>query len=166
MDIKRKVARDRLDRWFRVGFMDFPSTFERPLKGWIRTIRYALGISGRQLGDRLGISSSSAHALEKRERDGSVTLKMMERAAEAMDCTFFYMFRPNGGSFEGIVKRRAEETAARKLERLNQTMMLEDQRLPADEIEMINQQEVMKLVEYTPRSLWNDRSKRKSGDGR
>ena len=48
------------------------------------------------------------------------------------------------------------------LERINRTMMLEGQQLRSDELEMILQQEVSRLVEHTPRSLWKDRN----GDSR
>jgi len=157
MNDDRKTARERLDIWFLTGFIDLPSTFRRPAGGWIRAIRYAIGMSGRQLAGRLGISAASVSALEKREKEGSVTLNAMRRAAEAMDCTFFYGFRPNG-SFEEIVRRRAEEVARRKIERINQTMRLEGHELPEDEIESIRSKEISRLAGQTPRSLWNTSS--------
>jgi predicted DNA-binding mobile mystery protein A len=150
----KRIARERLDIWFLTGFIDRPSTFKRPFKGWIRAIRYAIGMSGRQLAERLGISAASVSALEKREQDGSVTIRTLSRAAEAMNCTFFYGFRPNG-SFDDIVRRRAEDVARRKIDRINQTMRLEGQELPEEEIEKIYNKEVLKLVELTPRFLWN-----------
>ena len=156
MDNRKRIARERLDLWFVTGIIDLPATFSRPMKGWINSVRYALGMTGRQLALRLGVSPASASALEKREREGSVSLKTMERAAEAMDCTFFYGFRPNGGSFEGIVRRRAEGSAQSKLDRINRTMLLEDQQIPSEEAEKIYQREVLKLVEQTPGFLWNE----------
>jgi predicted DNA-binding mobile mystery protein A len=158
MNDDRKIARERLDVWFLSGFFDLPSTFSRPARGWIGAIRYAIGMSGRQLAERLGISVASVSALEKREQEGSTTIKAMKRAAEAMDCTFFYGFRPNG-SFEEIVRRRAKEVARRKIDRINQTMRLEGHKLPEEEIERIYSREVHRLVEQTPRFLWNLQSR-------
>ena len=66
-----------------------------PRKGWIRAIRDALGISTRQLGDRLGVSKSRITRIEQDEVGGSVTLKTMRRMADAFDClrSFFEPFR-------------------------------------------------------------------------
>jgi predicted DNA-binding mobile mystery protein A len=156
MKYEKKIAREQLDSWHVFRYSKARAALQkRPLNGWIRAIRYALGMSGRQLAERLGISKNSVSAIEKREQDGSVTIRMMRRVGEAMDCTFFYGFLPNG-SFEEIVRRRAEDVARERNERINQTMRLEGQELAKEEAHRIWRKEVENLIDETPRSLWNN----------
>ena len=161
MDYEKKFAREQLDSWHVSRYPKVRSALgKKPLNGWIRAIRYALGMSGRQLSERLGISKNSVSAIEKREQDGSVTIRMMIRIGEAMDCTFFYGFMPNG-SFEEIVRRRAEVIARERIERINQTMRLENQELPEEEANRFWRREVENLVDRTPRNLWNSHAMQK-----
>ena len=155
MDYEKKMARQQLDSWHVSRYPKAKAALQnKPLNGWIRAIRYALGMSGRQLALRLGVSKNSVSSIEKREQDGSVTIRMMTRVGEAMDCTFFYGFLPNG-SFEEIVRRRAGEIARERIERINQTMRLEGQELPEAEAKRFWRREVENLVDHTPRNLWN-----------
>jgi predicted DNA-binding mobile mystery protein A len=157
-----KIAREQLDSWHVSRYRKARAALlKRPRNGWIRAIRFTLGMSGRQLAERLGISKNSVSAIEKREQDGSVTIRMMMRVAEAMDCTFFYGFLPNG-SFEEIVRRRAGEVARDRIDRINLTMRLEGQELPEDRSEEIWRREVERLADLTPRTLWNRLSSRET----
>jgi predicted DNA-binding mobile mystery protein A len=54
-----------------------------PVKGWIRAIREALGMSGTQLANRLKVSQPRIPRLEQDELSGVVSLKTMRQAAEA-----------------------------------------------------------------------------------
>jgi predicted DNA-binding mobile mystery protein A len=62
---------------------------EPPKHGWIRTIRMALGMTSAQLGKRLGMTAQGAADLENRERDGTVTLGSLRKAADALECDLF-----------------------------------------------------------------------------
>ena len=57
---------------------------------WIRSMRIKQGLKGFQLAQRLNVSAARVSVLEKDEKRGAVTLKMMERAARAMGCRFEY----------------------------------------------------------------------------
>ena len=57
---------------------------------WIRSMRIKQGLKGFQLAQRLKVSAARVSVLEKDEKRGAVTLKMMERAARAMGCRFEY----------------------------------------------------------------------------
>ena len=155
MDYEKKLARKQLDSWHVSRYPKARSAImNKPVHGWIRAIRYAIGMSGRQLAERMGVSKNSVSSIEKREQDGSVTIRMMMRVGEAMDCTFFYGFLPNG-SFEEIVRRRAEEIARERVDRINQTMRLENQELTEAEANRFWRREVENLVDSTPKNLWN-----------
>jgi predicted DNA-binding mobile mystery protein A len=80
-----------------------------------------------ELARRLGVSGQAVAKLEASEADGTIRLESLRRAAEALDCTLVYAVVPNS-SLEEIVDRRAHDVARRRMERVQQTMLLEDQR--------------------------------------
>ena len=49
-----------------------------PKKGWIRTIREALGMSSYVLAERLGCSRVNITTIEQRERKGTISLETLE----------------------------------------------------------------------------------------
>lgn len=97
-----------------------------PPRGWINAVRTALGMSGEQLGKRMGISAPSVSSLEKNERAGTARLSTLSRAAEAMDCTLVYAIIPNT-TLDDTVERRASQVLDLILSRTAATMALEAQ---------------------------------------
>ncbi|MCZ8203404.1 helix-turn-helix domain-containing protein [Gemmatimonas sp.] len=87
-----------------------PSAADWPVPdgGWIASIRDALGMTGEQLGRRLGITRSSVRALELRERDGGATLEALRATAAVLGCDFVYALIPKTGSFEATLRMQAE----------------------------------------------------------
>jgi len=69
-----------------------------PGKGWIRTVRTQKDMQGKELARKMHVSPARISVLEKDEQRGAVTLKMMQRAADALDCTFVYALVPKAGS--------------------------------------------------------------------
>lgn len=65
--------------------------------GWIRAVRTQRNILGKQLAKKMRVSPARISVLEKDEQRGAVTLKMMQKAADALDCTFVYAFIPKSG---------------------------------------------------------------------
>lgn len=61
---------------------------------WIRSMRIKQGLKGFQLAERLQVSAARVSVLEKDEKRGAVTLKMMDKAAKAMGCRFEYRIVP------------------------------------------------------------------------
>src|SRR5258706_9916081 len=84
----------------------------RPVKGWLRAIRTGLGISGVQLAKQLGVKPPRVVEMEKNEVDGAITLKVLERAAEAMGCSLVYALIPRAGSLEQALKDQAKAAFA------------------------------------------------------
>ena len=89
----RQRARQRLDG--RLAALKPEDRFKAPPKGWIRAIRDALGMTGVQFARRLRIRPQSVDALEQSEATGSIQLKTLRRAAEALDCTLVYALVPD-----------------------------------------------------------------------
>ena len=69
--------------------------FEKPEKGWIATMRLALGMSAEQVAKRKGVSRNAVYQAERSEMDGAVSLKQMEKIAQAMGGKFVYAIVPN-----------------------------------------------------------------------
>ncbi|MGO6762544.1 helix-turn-helix domain-containing protein, partial [Rhizobium ruizarguesonis] len=59
--------------------------FRAPPKGWVRALRDALGMTGAQLGTRIGVRPQTVEAIEKSEAAGTIQLNTLRRAAEALD---------------------------------------------------------------------------------
>lgn len=126
-----------------------------PLKGWIRAIRYSLGISGRQLAKRLGVTKQRITLLEHDEVNGSATIRMMKRVANALDCVFVYGLVPRV-SLEEAVRNRAKKIALKRINRVNQTMLLEDQNLSEIEMKNVLQKEINNIIKKLPKDLWDN----------
>lgn len=125
-----------------------------PVQGWIRALRKALGMSGVQFAKRLGVSAPRIAILEKAEVSGSVTIRSMRQAAEALDCVFVYALVPRT-SLKDSIRRQAQEVARERLKRSSHTMLLEDQQLPEDAMRKALDAAVEELVESMPRNFWD-----------
>ena len=153
MRTKSRLIREQLER----SLEKFRPLREAPVPapGWIRAIRNALGMSGRQLAGRLGLSKQRAAFIEKQELDGSATLKTMRRVAEQLDCVFVYGFVP-ATSLESTVRRQAERYAARQVSRAHHTMQIEAQSLSERENKAVLQNMVDEFLEKQPKNLWDN----------
>ena len=149
---KRKLIREQLDASLqRLGPLLDVTT---PPKGWIRAIRDALGMTARQLANRLGVAQQAVARIEKEEPAGSVTIKTMRRIAECLDCVFVYGFVPRT-SLEETISRQAKKVAAQRLAQASQTMSLENQALSRRENEQALSDLVDELIRTLPSNLWN-----------
>ncbi|QFT34121.1 hypothetical protein FIV00_26735 [Labrenzia sp. THAF82] len=125
----RNRARDRLDS--KLASIKPIDRFTRPPKGWVRAIRDAIGMTGAQLGKRLGMTAQGIVSLERSEAGGTIQLSTLRRAAEAMDCVLVYALVPRTSLTE-MVDQRAREIALKVLGRVSHSMALEDQQVDRD----------------------------------
>jgi predicted DNA-binding mobile mystery protein A len=126
-----------------------------PPTGWIKAIRNAIGMSMLQLGNRLSITKQSVQDIERREKDGSVTIKALREAARALDMQLVYGFVPNDGSLELLIERKAKELATQIVMRTNNTMKLEDQENTKQRIEKAIQERTTIIKTEMPKTLWD-----------
>ena len=126
-----------------------------PSEGWIRTVRTALGMSGAQLGRRLGVTRASVSNTEKAELNGGVTLKAMQQMAEGMGCRFAYAIVPEK-NIEDVVYHRAMEKAREQIKAASVHMALEEQSLTNDKLEAEIKRLADEMLNKTSSALWND----------
>jgi len=126
----------------------------RPARGWIREIRNALGISAAELARRLGVSRATVAQMERDETTGAITLRRLERAADALECSVGYALIPKRPLGE-VVRTRAREVASRLIGQIDQTMALEAQATSEDERARAVDDLAADLVRQG-RRLWRD----------
>jgi len=125
---------------------------ERPPGGWIRTVREAIGMESRQLSERIGSSPTSGRAsrIEKDEVKGGVTLRTMDKVAEAMGCRFVYAIVPsNEESFETMVRARAKKVIESQLAE-------EVKQYGVSELEILEQEMIEHLLRTMKSGLWGE----------
>jgi predicted DNA-binding mobile mystery protein A len=99
----------------------------RPSKGWIRTIRQALGLSSGALARRLGTSRQLPLQLEMNEAEDRITLKSLRAAANGLDCDLVYALVPRADTMEALVESRARNEAKKRVLVVEHSMALENQ---------------------------------------
>lgn len=126
-----------------------------PSGGWIRAIRQALGMPLSHLAGKLGVAPQSVAALEMRERTGSVTLKALRDAANALDADLVYAIVPRR-PIEQMMQSRAEVVASRAVDRVSHSMALEDQAVSERERQRQRKRLVEVMLRDRRRGLWKD----------
>ena len=148
----KTIARRQLDATFtKLGEV---RNLQLPAKGWIRAVREALGMSGKQLAGRLKVSQPRVFKLEQDEPAGALTLRTMRQVAEALDCVFVYALVPRS-SLEETVKTQARMVAIERLQRVSHTMLLEAQGLSPEEQQTSLDASIEELVREMPTDLWD-----------
>jgi len=126
-----------------------------PPTGWIKAIRTAIGMSMQQLGNKLSVSKQGILDIEKREKDGSITIKSMKEIARALDMQLVYGFVPNDGSLDALIERKAKELATQIVLRTSNTMKLEDQGNSKKRIEKAIKERAEEIKNEMPKILWD-----------
>ncbi|MBM3602392.1 MAG: mobile mystery protein A [Alphaproteobacteria bacterium] len=100
---------------------------DRPTGGWLTAVRKSLGMSARQMAERMGITQQSAARLEANEAQDAITLKSLRKAAEALNCRLVYALVPEGGSLQRLLDQQALGKAEEIVTAVDHTMQLEGQ---------------------------------------
>jgi len=150
---ERPLARKNLDK--RLNTLRNINEFARPPRGWIKAIRESLGMTTKQLGQRIGVSQPRALEIEKNEMSGTLSLDSLERAARALDCQLVYAIVPNE-SLETMIEKRAHNLAKNRLKHTAHSMSLEDQSVSAEDAKQQLQELTRQLAEKSSSELWED----------
>ncbi len=134
---------------------DFLVLLEKPIprKGWLRTMREALGMSCSALSKRLGCSKTNVVSLERREKQGTISLSTLEQAAKALNCHLVYCVVPLK-KLDQMVEEQARMIAKKQLQIINYSMKLEEQGLTPAQMQRQEDDLVKELLLGNPKKLW------------
>ncbi|MCF8461810.1 MAG: mobile mystery protein A [Flavobacteriales bacterium] len=128
---------------------------QTPNKGWVHSIRTTLNMTLRQLGNKLNMSEQGARDLENREASGSISLRSLQEAANAMDMKFVYGLVPKDGTLEQLVERKARVLAEKIVRRTHHNMQLEDQGNSEERIAAAIDELTDEIKRELRRSIWD-----------
>ncbi|MFI5023496.1 MAG: mobile mystery protein A [Alphaproteobacteria bacterium] len=152
MNNQRLAAQSRQSLDARFAKLRPTERFKPPVRGWIKAIREALGMSSAQLAKRLKIKQPSVVQIEQSELRGTVQLATLRRVAEALNCTLVYALVPNE-PLAKIVRQQARKVARRRLQLVEHSLLLESQGVPAKDFEAHIDAFVRDM---NPRILWDE----------
>jgi predicted DNA-binding mobile mystery protein A len=132
------------------------SKLQTPPEGWLRTVRNALGMSGAQLAEKMGVTRARIAQAEHAELSGSIMLKTMEAMAKAMGCRFIYAVIPEG-RVEDIIMAQARKKATALVATASKHMALEDQSLPDEQIAQRVERLTHEIARDMPPKFWSDK---------
>lgn len=128
---------------------------EKPPTGWIRAVRLALGMSLQQLAGKLKITKQSLRELEMREKEGSITLKSLRDAANALEMELVYGLVPKDGSLEKYIDKKANALARDIVMRSSNNMKLEDQEVSKQRQKKAIKERTLIIKRELPKALWD-----------
>lgn len=132
------------------------AALERPSEGWLAAMRKALGMSGADVARRMGVTRNAVYQAERNEQDGAITLKQMEKLAEALGGRFIYAVVPEK-DVEAIIKTQAWRMAEAQILLASAHMALEAQSLPAQETRRRIEERSAELMRERPPDFWEVR---------
>ncbi|ACD91267.1 MAG: mobile mystery protein A [Chlorobium limicola] len=149
----RSLQREHLNEKMRA--FNSAGAVSHPPVGWIHAIRTALGMSMQQLGKRLGVTKQNIQNIERREKDGAITIKSLRELGAALDMRLVYGFVPNDGTLDALVDRKARELAEKIVRRTAQSMRLEAQQNSTERIEKAIGERAEEIKREMPKLLWD-----------
>ena len=135
-------------------FSDLKSEI-KPEKGWVNAIRISIKMSLRQLGERLHITPQGVRDLEKREKEGAITINTLKEVGRVLDMDLVYGFISRHNSLEDMIDERAREIAEEVVLKTRQTMLLDNSRKSENEIKKAIQQKTYEISSKMPSYLWD-----------
>ncbi len=153
MNSKQKLIIEQVDK----KLIDFKSLKNNviPQKGWIYSIRTALKMSMRQLGNRLNITPQSVKEIEEREKNGSITIKSLREAGAALEMKLVYGFIPKSVSIEKMIENRTTELATEIVLRTSHSMQLENQENNQKRLRKAIKNKSKEIKDKMPKYLWD-----------
>ena len=152
--VLKKLRRKQLNQLYRI--LSPLKKTKLPSGSWLNDVREALGITATQLAERLGVKRQVLNGIEKSEASGSIMLKTLRRAAEAMDCEVIYLVVPRNQerSLDSLLEQRARVVAKEIIRKVSHTMALEDQEVSEQEQERQIRETADELVRTLDKRLW------------
>ena len=126
-----------------------------PSSGWVYSIRQALRMSMRQLGNRMSITPQSVKEIEVREQNETISIKVLRQFGKSLNLKLIYGFIPQSGKLEDIIEKRAYELAIEIVKRTSISMNLEDQENNPARIHKAIKEKANEIKIEMPKYLWD-----------
>ncbi|MDR0428227.1 MAG: mobile mystery protein A [Dysgonamonadaceae bacterium] len=147
-----KLVRLQLDK--QLNSIKCALNLTRPVYGWIKTLRNALGMTSHQFAKKMGVTQARVSAIEKGEIEDSLTLNTMKEAAAALNCRFIYFLLPEK-NLEETVKNQAVRFAKRNTESLSHSMNLENQGIMSEDLDDFIEIQTEEILRKNSNKIWD-----------
>ena len=127
----------------------------KPDNGWVNTIRVSIKMSLRQLGERLHITPQGVKDLEKREREGGITINSLKEVGRALDMDLVYGFISRHNNLEDMIENRAREIAEEVVLRTSKSMNSVNKKNFENEVKKEILQKTYEISSKMPSYLWD-----------
>ena len=127
----------------------------KPDKGWVNAIRVSIKMSLRQLGERLHITPQGVRDLEKREKEGAITINTLKEVGRVLDMDLVYGFISRHNTLEEMIEERASEIAEEVVLKTNQMMLLDNSKKSENDIKKAIQKKTYEISSTMPSYLWD-----------
>ena len=118
-------------------------------------MRKALGMSASQLARRAQVSRAAIYQAERKEREGGITIRQMEKLAASLGGRFVYAIVPDEGDVGDHVLAQARARAESIVRRASSHMALEEQSLPDNQVSKEIERLARNLARDLPPGLWD-----------
>jgi predicted DNA-binding mobile mystery protein A len=149
MGFSRSAARRHLDA--QIEPLRSVGAPARPVRGWIRAIRDALGMSSSELARRMGTSQQAVPEMERSEVHDTIKLATLRRVADALECDLVYALVPRA-TLDATVETQARRRAVEHLDAIAHHSRLEDQTVADADVEAQLDELAAQFVDR--RGLW------------
>lgn len=117
------------------------------------SMRKALGMSAPTLAKRAGVTKAAIYQAERKELDGAVTIKHMEKLANALGGRFVYAIVPVN-SIDDVIYAQACAKAEAIVNRASTHMALEKQSLSSEHTRRQVEELTEDLLRELPADFW------------
>ncbi len=150
---KQKLMRAQLDK--KIKLFSQVNANIIPIGGWIKAVRTSLGITLEQLGNKMKSSMQNINQLEKREKEGTITINKLKEVAAALEMKFVYGFLPNDITLENMIEKNAQKIATEIVMKTSHNMKLENQENTNERLQNAIRNRAKKIIDEMPSYLWD-----------
>lgn len=125
----------------------------KPPKGWIKVLREGLGMPASYLARLMDVEQSTIKRYEEAEASGGISLKTLQKVAEALGCELKYALVPKVPLGQ-MIEKRAIQVAEERMNSVARTMALENQSTTDVERASLAADQIKELVNGSRLGLW------------
>jgi len=129
---------------------------QKPPKGWIKVLREGLGMPASYLSRVINVEQSTIKRYEEAEASGAISLKTLQKVADAMGCDLKYALVPKV-PLPQVIEERAQAVAEVRMKTLTHTMALEGHSTLEEEWATLVADQAKALINGSRLDLWRER---------